>query len=41
MLGAWVAQSIEHLTLDFVLGHDLGVVGSSPPLGSMLSGESA
>ena len=34
--GAWVAQSVKHLTLDFNSGHDLGVVGSSPMLGSML-----
>ena len=25
--GAWVAQSAEHLTLDFSSGHDPGVVG--------------
>ena len=29
--GAWVAQSVKHLTLDFGLGHDLRVVGSSHP----------
>ena len=32
--GAWVAQSVERLTLDFSSGHDLRVVGSSPALGS-------
>ena len=34
----WVAQSVEHRTLDFGSGHDPRVVGSSPHvLGSMLS----
>ena len=35
---AWVAQSVECLTLDFDSGHDLMVqfVGSSPTSGSML-----
>ena len=28
--GAWVAQSVKHLTLDFGSGHDPRVVGSSP-----------
>ena len=28
--GAWVAQLIKHLTLDFGSGHDLGVVRLSP-----------
>ena len=39
--GAWVAQSVGSLTLDFGLGHDLGVVGWSPTLGSVISGVSA
>ena len=33
--GAWVAQLVEHLTLDFTSGHDLRVVGMS--LGSVQS----
>lgn len=33
-----MAQSIEHLTLDFGLGPDLGVVGLRPALDSGLSG---
>ena len=37
--GTWVAQSIKHL--DFSLGHDLIVTGSSPTLGSSLSVEPA
>ena len=28
--GAWVAQSVEHLTLDFSSGHDLMVCGFEP-----------
>ena len=39
--GAWVAQSVKCWTLGFGSGHDLGVVGSSPTSGSMLSVESA
>ena len=39
--GAWVAQSVECLTLDFSSGHDLRVVGSSPASGSVLSTEPA
>ena len=41
--GAWVAQLVEHLILDFGsvhdlgLGHDLGIVVSSPAPGSALS----
>ena len=31
--GAWVAQSIKHLTLDLSSGLDLRVVSSSPTLG--------
>ena len=31
--GAWVAQSVEHLTLDFSLGHDLTVRGFEPHVG--------
>ena len=40
MPGVWVAV-IQHLTLDFGLGHDLRVVGLSPMLGSMLGVEPA
>ena len=29
--GTWVAQLVEHLTLDFGSGHDRSVVGSSNP----------
>ena len=32
-VGAWVAQSVEHLTLDFISGHDLRVMRLSPMLG--------
>ena len=39
--GAWVAQLVEHLTLDFGSGHDLRVMGSSPVLGSVLSVQTA
>ena len=39
--GAWVAQSVEHLTLDFSLGHDHRVVGLSPKLGFTLNMEPA
>ena len=31
--GAWVAQFVEHLTLDFGSGHDLRVMRLSPALG--------
>ena len=34
--GAWVAQSVECLTLDFSSGHDPRAVGSSPASGSVL-----
>ena len=34
--GAWVAQSVEHLTLDFDPGHDLMFVGLRPVLDFML-----
>jgi len=37
--GAWVAQSVDHLTLDLGSGPDLGVTGSSPKSGSALSEE--
>jgi len=33
--GAWVAQLVEHLTLDFGSGHDLGFVKLSPMSGSV------
>ena len=36
-----LGSSVEHLTLDFGSGHDLGVMGLSPVLGSMLSMEPA
>ena len=39
--GAWVAQSIKHLTLDLGSGHDLTVVRLSPMFGSTLSVEPA
>ena len=39
--GAWVAQSVEHLTLDFSSGHDPRGTGSSSRLGSVLSVEPA
>ena len=39
MEGAWVAQSVKLLTSGS--GHALGVLGSSPMLGSLLSRESA
>ena len=35
--GAWVAQMVGHLTLDFSSGHDLMVLGSSPMWGSVLT----
>lgn len=34
--GAQVAQSVRYLTLDFGLGQDLGVMGSSPVRDSIL-----
>ena len=37
MRGAWVAQSVKHLTS----GHDFRVLGLSPPSGSVLREESA
>jgi len=39
--GAWMAQSVKVLTVDFSSSHDFRVVGSSPTLGSALSPESA
>jgi len=36
-----VAQLVRWLTLDFHSGHDLGVLGLGPALGSVLGGESA
>lgn len=39
--GSWVAQSIEHRTLDFGPGHDLRGVTRSPASGFALSKESA
>ena len=39
--GAWVAQLVKCLTLDFNSGHDLRILGSSPTSGSLLSGEFA
>uniref|UniRef100_A0A452QJC0 SLP adaptor and CSK interacting membrane protein n=1 Tax=Ursus americanus TaxID=9643 RepID=A0A452QJC0_URSAM len=40
-LGSLGAQSVKHPTFDFSSGHDLGVLGSSPTLGSLLNVESA
>ena len=37
---AWVAQSVECLTLDLVSGRDPRIMGLSPTVGSMLSVES-
>ena len=31
--GAWVAQSVKHLTLDFASGHDLTVLEFEPYFG--------
>ena len=39
--GAWVVRSVEPLSLGLGSGHDLGVLRSSPTLGSMRSVESA
>ena len=39
--GNWVAQSFEHPTLDFGLGHDPSVVGSIYMPGSVLRVEAA
>ena len=36
-----MAQLVEHPTLDFDLGDDIEVLGSSPMSGSMFSRESA
>ena len=36
---AWLAQSVERLTLDFSSGHDPRVMGSSPKSRSALSVE--
>lgn len=38
-----MAHSVKHLTLDFISGNDLRVMGSNPllVLDSLLSGESA
>lgn len=38
--GAWVAGSVMRLTLDVNLGHDHGVMRSSPMLGCALGLES-
>ena len=35
-MDTWVAQSVECPTLDFNSGHDLGVLGSRPTLGSVV-----
>ena len=40
-LGAWVAPSVKHLTLDVSSGLDLRVVSLNPTLGSMFSMEPA
>ena len=39
--GAWVAQSVEHLTLDLGSGHGPRIVESSPVSGSILGMEPA
>ena len=39
--GTWVAQSVEHPTLDFSWGHDPRVIRLSPTSGSVLSVEPA
>ena len=39
--GAWLAQSVKCLTLDFGSDHDLRVVRLSPASGSVLSVEPA
>ena len=39
--GAWVAQVVEHLTLDFGSSHDPRVMGSSSASGFTLSVEPA
>ena len=41
LVGAWVAQLVEHLTLDFGSGHDLRVMRLSPGSGFTLGMESA
>ena len=38
--GAWVAQLVKLLTLDFGSDHDPRVMRSSPALDSVLSGDS-
>ena len=38
--GAWVAQSVKHLTLGFGSGHISQFFGSSPESGSVLAGQS-
>lgn len=40
-LGAWVAQSVGHLILDFDSGPELEVMGLSPAKHSVLDRESA
>ena len=39
--GVWVAELVEHLTFDFVSGHDPRVMELSPVSGSTLSVEPA
>ena len=39
--GAWMAQSVERLMLDFSSGHNPRIMGSSPISGSALSVEPA
>ena len=39
--GAWLVQSVAHLSLGFGSGYDLRVVRLSPELGSVFSVESA
>ena len=37
--GAWVAQSVKHLTLDFGSGHDLAIWEFKPRIGICADGE--
>lgn len=39
--GAWVAQRVEHLTLDLGSGQDLSALRLSPSMSSFFSRESA
>ena len=37
--GKWVAQTVKHLTPDFISGHDLTVHGIKPRIGLHADGE--